>query len=131
MVEEIEKFGAELESEALRNGKFARDREVGFDEARPLQDVAANVAVGARERLDECVGIEVLRWAALDDLACEIRIDGWTNGIARVAVVGRIVGKLRREGQAGLNGLDAAELPVAEEARQPQICAIRIGMRER
>lgn len=67
VIEEIEDFGAELERETFRDGKFAGDGEVGFDKAGALQGVAADVAVGAGQRLDEGIGIEELRGAALDD----------------------------------------------------------------
>ena len=124
MVEEVEDFTSELQAEAFGYEEFFCGGDVGLDDRGPGQSVAADVSVGARQRLNESGRIEILIGIAADELSCEIGIDRRSDGIARVAIVRRVVGKLRSERQTGLESFDSADLPIAEGAANP---CIRVG----
>ena len=80
-------------------------------------EVAGETAGGGRG--DEGGGIEPLARIAGDDLAREIGIEEWADGIACVAGVARVVAELRRDRESGLRGDDAGERPTADEAAGP------------
>src|SRR5260370_39921821 len=103
-VEEIENFGAELQVEALADGGVFQHGKIPSGQGGTGVGVAANVAVEAAEggRSDEGSGIEPPIGIAEDDRAGELGIQERTDGIAGVAIVGRVVAELRGEGKAGL-----------------------------
>src|SRR5579859_734659 len=97
-IEKIEDFGAKLKAEALADDSVFEDGEVpggqpGAD-VGVAADVAVETAIGGRSEKGR--GIEPLARFAQDHRAREIGIKERAHGIARVAVVGRVVAELRR-----------------------------------
>ena len=120
-IEQVEDFGAELESEAFAELRVFEDAEVPGGEAGTNVCVATEIAGEAAGgwRRDERGGIEPLARIAGDDFAGEIGIEEWANGIARVAGVAGVVAELRRDREAGLRGDDAGDGPAADQAAGP------------
>jgi len=100
---------------------FFGHRHVGLCKSGALQNVAAGISIRAGERLDKRVGIEIPVGPSLDHLPRKIGIPGWSDRIACVAVIGWVVGQLRRERQSRLKRLDSADLPVSEKFPDPMV----------
>src|SRR5262249_50656635 len=88
------------------------------------QRIASDIPVRTGQRLKERAGIEVLICAAKNYGTAEILIHRRSNRIARVTVVRRVVGKLRRERQARLKRLNRTDLPIADESVEPWRLAV-------
>src|ERR1700674_4287887 len=92
---------------------------IGLHQRWALQSISPHIPVGSGQRLDESFGIKVLVRSALDHRSGKVWIDGRPHGITGVAIIGWVVGKLRSEGQAGLQCFDGAGLPVSEDFSPP------------
>src|ERR1700688_604550 len=103
----------------FREQEFLCRGHIGLHERWTLQSISPRIAVGSGQWLYESIGIKVLIRSALDHRAGEGWIDGRAHGIARVAVIGWVVGKLRGKRQAGLLCFDGADVPVSEEPSYP------------
>jgi hypothetical protein len=97
VVEQVEDLRSELQPEAFRQQESTRHGKVRFIEIRSLQCVSSDIAVCTSQRLKERVRIEILIGPTLDDRSRKIGIYGRAHGIARVTVVRRVIGKLRRK----------------------------------
>ena len=67
----------------------------------------------------KAVRVKILVRSAQDQRPGKVWIDRGPHRIARVAVIRRVVGKLRRKGQSRLQRLNAAYLPIADQPVEP------------
>ena len=107
MVQNVEKFGAELGAYALGNGCCLAEGKVPVGIAGTCERVASELAgraVGGgleRDRVEELIG--ALGGGAMGvDGTVKVGVDVRPYRVARVAGAGRVVAKLRRERETGL-----------------------------
>ena len=114
VIERVEELGAELKADVFGKLEFPRQGQIRGGESGSLEDVAAGVAIRSRQRLDERGGIEILVGPTFNHRAGKVGVQGRPNRVAAVTIVRGVIRQLRSEGQAGLQGLDSAQLPTAE-----------------
>src|SRR5262249_24844254 len=103
VIENIERFRAKLQIQALPDGDPLEQGRVDVKQARTTERTASRVAVGAGSRHRKGAGIEPVVHSAQNDLPLEVRIQvGYVNG-GSVAAAGIIEADLRREGKPALS----------------------------
>ena len=121
MVEDVEEFSAELQARVLAKLCNLGQRSVDIVVARPGEQIAAGIAHCSICRSGEDRRAEELRDSLRGGsgriaLATEGSIDIGPHRIARVARAGRVIAKLRREGEAGFERGDGGECPPGDYA---------------
>src|SRR5262249_14416373 len=111
VIQQVEEFGSQSQIHPLVQHPPLGERYIGGHQRGAAQDGSPCVAIGPRQRLEERVRIEILAHPTLDHGPRKVLVERRPHGIPRVAVVGRVVGKLRGERQTRLHGFDSTDLP--------------------
>ena len=125
VVEEVERFPAEIEAGVFADGEALEEAEVEVNAARQVQGVAPDVAEGEaggdgeRSRVvDRAVrtlsGILVGRESAVR-IANQIGTRAGANAVADTGVVAKVGAIGHAEWRAGLSDGDAGDLPAAKQ----------------
>ena len=114
MIQEIERFGPELEPETLREDEISMDSDIDIDGSGTPDDVAAGIAETGAGRRYESRRIEPVGRVA--PIRRQIPI-GYSVGARGRTCRGRIGTERHRERLSRLSGENARELPVTNDMR--------------
>src|SRR5437867_594030 len=119
MIENIERFRAELQTRAFPDGDPFEQRRVDVKQARAEERTASRVPEGAGGRHREGAGIEPVVHSAQNYLPLKVRIQvGYVDG-SSVAATRIIEADQRREGKTALSADDAIPLPAPNQTVHP------------
>src|SRR5258708_30551895 len=103
-IAEVERFGGELELEALSQAELAMQTEIPVDQARPAQRSIARVSEARLSDRRESERIEIRRVAShvAEDRHRRLHLIGTLSGVGQIQ---------RRSGRGDVDGCSAVETP--------------------